>query len=109
MLAEFGSKEDATDGQRKADWLIDALTVQLPGNFPQIRAVVYFNWNTTTDPTDPDASIVIESSAAAQAAFAAGIASSYYAANTFAALPPGPIQPPTPFPYYPVFVPLLLK
>jgi hypothetical protein len=111
MLAEFGSKEDATDGQRKAEWLTDALMAQLPVNFPKIKAAVYFNWNTTTDPTDPDSSIVIESSAAAQTAFAHGIASSYYTANTFAFLPPGPIQPPTPapFPANTVFIPLLLK
>ena len=111
MLAEFGSKEDATDGQRKADWLTDALTVQLPSNFPKIKAAVYFNWDTTTDPTNPDSSIVIESSAAAQTAFANGIASSYYTANTFIFLPPGPIQPPssTPLPIYSVFIPLLLK
>ncbi len=111
MLAEFGSKEDAIDGQRKAAWLTDALTVQLPSHFPQIKAAVYFNWNTRTDPIDPDSSIVIESSAAAQTAFANGIASSYYTANTFTFLPPGPIQPPTdtPFPVKVVFVPLLLK
>jgi hypothetical protein len=84
MLAEFGSKEDATDGQRKAEWLTDALMAQLPVNFPKIKAAVYFNWNTTTDPTDPDSSIVIESSAAAQTAFANGIALPYYTANTFA-------------------------
>jgi hypothetical protein len=109
MLAEFGSKEDAGNGQRKADWLIDALTVQLPGHFPQIKAVVYFNWNTTTDPTDPDSSIVIESSAAAQAAFATGIASSYYTANTFTYLPPGPIQPPGSNPTNSLRFPILLK
>jgi mannan endo-1,4-beta-mannosidase len=109
MLAEFGSKEDSTDGQRKANWLTDALTVQLPGNFPQIKAAVYFNWNTTTDPADPDSSIVIESSAAAQTAFATGIASSYYTANTFASLPPGPIQPPTSLSTNLLFVPLFMK
>jgi hypothetical protein len=109
MLAEFGSKEDSADGQRKANWLTDALMVQLPSNFPQIKAAVYFNWNTTTDPTNPDSSIVIESSAAAQAAFAHGIASSYYTANTFTFLPPGPIQPPTSFPANILFIALLLK
>ncbi len=113
MLAEFGSKEDSTDDQRKADWLTDALTIQLPSNFPQIKAAVYFNWNTTADPTDPDSSIVIESSTAAQTAFANGIASSYYTANTFASLPAGPIQPPTPdstpVPANRVFVPFLVK
>ena len=109
MLAEFGSKEDTFDGQRKADWLIDALTVQLPVNFPQIKAAVYFNWNVTTDPANPDSSIVIESSAVARAAFATGIAASYYTANTFTYLPPGPIQPPTSVPANRLFAPLLLK
>ena len=111
MLAEFGSKEDATNGQRKADWLTDALTIQLPTNFPEIKAAVYFNWNTTTDPANPDSSIVIESSAAAQAAFATGIASSYYTANTFASLPRGPIQPPGSIPLLDkvVFMPLVMK
>jgi beta-mannanase len=109
MLAEFGSKEDPVNGQRKADWLTDALTVQLPGNFPRIKAAVYFNWNTTTDPADPDSSVVIESSAAAQAAFANGIVADYYTANTFADLPAGPIQPPGGFQISLVFAPLLLK
>ncbi len=93
MLAEFGSKEDKNDDQRKADWLTEALTVQLPANFPKIKAIVYFNWNTTTNPANPNSSIVIESSLAAQMAFANGIASPYYATNTFASLPWGPIQP----------------
>ena len=109
MLAEFGSKEDATDGQRKANWLTEALTVQLPSHFPQIKAAVYFNWDTTTDPTNPDSSIVIESSAAAQAAFANGIALPYYTANTFTFLPPGPIQPPTSVPDNRLFIPLILN
>ncbi len=111
MLAEFGSKEDANDDQRKADWLTDALTVQLPANFPKIKAAIYFNWNTTTDPTDPDSSVVIESSAAAQMAFAAGIASPYYAANTFGSMPWGSIQPldSTSSMTHRVFLPLLVK
>lgn len=111
MLAEFGSKEDPDNGQRKADWLTDALTVQLPANFPQIKAIVYFNWNTTTDPANPDSSIVIESSLAAQTAFANGLASPYYATNTFASLPGGPIQPldATWSPTGPVYLPVIFK
>ena len=93
MLAEFGSKEDKFDANRKAGWLTDALAYQLPVNFPKIRAAVYFNWNTTTDPNNGDSTIVIESSAQAQAAFAAGIGSDYFAANTFGDLPVGKIQP----------------
>lgn len=93
VLGEMGSKEDSVDSSRKADWLTDALLTQLPQNFPHIRAIVYFNWNTTSDPTSPDASMVIESSPHAQAAFAAGIGSAYYATNQFANLPAGIIAP----------------
>lgn len=93
IVVEFGSKEDRTNATRKAGWLTDALLTQLPNNFPQIKGIVYFNWNTTSDPNNPDSSVAIESSPQSQAAFAQGIASPYYAANWFADLPPGPIQP----------------
>ncbi len=93
MIAEFGSKEDLSNTQRKADWITDALANQIPNNFPQVKAIVYFNWNTTTAPTNPDATIAIESTPQSQAAFANGISSPYYATNTFSDLPPGPILP----------------
>lgn len=93
MIAEFGTKEDLTIATRKADWLTDALLTQIPVNFPQVKAIVYFNWNMTTDPNHPDSTIAIESSTYAQNAFGQGIASPHYASNTFADLPNGPIQP----------------
>jgi len=87
MLAQWASSEH---GGSKANWISDALTKQLPQNYPQIKAVVWFNWN------EGDASLTwpIESSAGAQGAYAAGIASSYYATNSFANLNTSPIPPP---------------
>jgi beta-mannanase len=74
MIAETASTED---GGSKATWITDALTNQIPNHFPRIKAVVWFNWD--ADSMD----WVIETSSAAQAAFANGIASPYYASNTF--------------------------
>jgi hypothetical protein len=84
MLAEVASLEAGDGGAKKAAWTSDALTVQIPANFPAIRAIVWFNWN-----ADPSSSFVIESSSAAQSAFASGIASPVYAANDFTSLPLG--------------------
>lgn len=87
MLAQWASSEH---GGSKANWISDALTKQLPKNYPQIKAVVWFNW----DDGDPTLTWPIESSAGAQGAYAAGIASSYYATNSFANLNTSPIPPP---------------
>jgi Glycosyl hydrolase family 26 len=84
MLGEFASLEAGDGGAQKSAWITDALTVQIPANFPAIKAIVWFNWN-----SDLGSTYVIESSAAAQSAFAAGIASSLYSANDFANLPFG--------------------
>jgi hypothetical protein len=84
MLGEFASLEAGDGGAKKASWITDALTVQIPNYFPAIKAVVWFNWN-----SELASSFVIESSTAAQNAFAAGIASTVYAANEFANLPAG--------------------
>ena len=74
MLAETSSTEY---GGSKASWITDALVTQLPLNFPRVRALVWFNWN--TDGMD----WVIETSSPAQTAFATGIASPHYATNSF--------------------------
>ncbi len=84
MIAETSSTET---GGSKAKWITDALTAQIPKNFPQVKAVVWFNWNAD------DMDWVIESSSSAQAAFAKGIASSYYAGSEFANLNISPIPP----------------
>jgi hypothetical protein len=84
MIAETASTEG---GGSKAAWITDALTLQLPTNFPNIKAFMWYNAN------DAELGLIIETSASAQAAFAAGIASAYYASNTFSTLTTSPIGP----------------
>ncbi len=89
MLGEFASLEAGDGGVQKAAWIKDALDVQLPTKFPQIKAVVWFNW----DDNNPAYSFPIESSSPAQNAFAASIQASFYSANDFADLNTSPIPP----------------
>jgi len=84
MIAETASSEF---GGSKADWITDALTVRLPYDFPQVAAVVWFNWNTD------GADWVVETSSSSQEAFAQGIGTGYYAASDFSALEISPIPP----------------
>ena len=77
MIAETASSEY---GGSKAAWITDMLGTQLPYKFPRIRAIVWFNWN--ADHMD----WVIETSASSQAAFAKGIASSYYRPGQYGAI-----------------------
>jgi hypothetical protein len=83
MIGETASLEYSA---LKAGWISDALLTQLPDNFPAVKAVLWFNWN-----SEPGSDFVIESSAAAQAAFARGINSGYYTADDFANLSASPI------------------
>lgn len=83
MVTQVGSVEG---GIGKAAWITDALETQLPTNFPQIKAFLWFNWriyeNGAWQPWE------IESSASSQQAFANGISSSYYApGGSFGQLP----------------------
>jgi hypothetical protein len=85
LIGETSSEES---GGSKASWISDLLGTQLRQNFPQIKALVWFNCR------DYDAGLnhwwpyEIESSPSAQAAFATGIASSYYApGGSFGSLP----------------------
>jgi Glycosyl hydrolase family 26 len=71
----------------KPSWLRDTFLTELVYNFPAIKAVVYFNWGID----HPD--IPIESSPAAQTAFAQGITSPLYPVNTFGGLQSSPILP----------------
>jgi hypothetical protein len=82
MIAETASTEI---GGSKAAWITDALQAQLPVSFPNVKAVLWFNWNAPTSAGNMD--WVIESSAQARGAFAAGISSTYYASNNFRDLP----------------------
>jgi hypothetical protein len=87
MIGEIASREAGDGGSKKAAWIKDALLTQLPTFFPKIKGVLWFNWYDGMD-------FRIESSQAAQDAFAASIASSYYATNTFQNLNVSPIPPP---------------
>jgi hypothetical protein len=86
MLAEVASIEAGDGGTKKAAWITDALTVQIPTNFPKIKAIVWMNWDVNAGKTYP-----IESSTAATNAWAAGISSSLYASNQYANLNTFPI------------------
>ncbi len=65
------------DGSRKAQWIADALSNQLPRHFPQIRALAWFNWRIRQ--AGRWMPFEIESSSASRRAFANTIASPYYA------------------------------
>ncbi len=84
MIGEVASTEN---GGSKAAWITDVLTVQLPQNFPNLKAFIWFNV------IDYNVDWAIETSSSAQAAFAAGIALPYYATNDFANLDTWPIPP----------------
>jgi len=68
MIAETASAEA---GGSKAQWIVDAFSTQILQRYPRIQAVLWFNQNKETDWR-------IESSAAAQRAFARAVASSVY-------------------------------
>ena len=85
LVAETASAEV---GGGKADWIVDAYTVQLPQQFPRIRGVIWFNEDKETDWR-------IESSPSAQSAFAQAVSSPVFTSNGYAALDTSPIPPPT--------------
>jgi mannan endo-1,4-beta-mannosidase len=87
MIGETASSEN---GGSKANWITDMLEVQLPSNFPQIKAVVWFD----TTSSDPVVSWPLESSPSALSAFSIGIASPVYPDNAYATLNVSPIPPP---------------
>jgi Glycosyl hydrolase family 26 len=84
MIGEMASTEQAGN---KATWITDAYTTQIPHYFPRIKAVIWFNQEKETDWR-------IESSLAAQNAFATAILSGMYAANRYASLNISPIPIP---------------
>jgi hypothetical protein len=77
MIAEVGSIEYGAGV--KAAWTTDALSTQLPQNFPRVKAFVWFNWRISENGSWTNWEI--ESSASSQSAFAAAIASPYYRAG----------------------------
>ncbi len=87
MIGETASVEAGDGGSKKAAWITDAFLTQLPTNFPMVKAVVWFNW------LYGGQDFRAESTQRSLNAFAAGIGSSYYAANDFANYDISPIRP----------------
>lgn len=87
MIAETASIEAGDGGAKKAGWITDAFMTQLPQNFPQIKAIVWFN------DSPEQATFPVETSLPSSEAFAAAIGSNYYAANDFANYASSPICP----------------
>src|SRR5437764_3245284 len=85
----IGETATSRTGGDAGAWVSDALAQQLPGNFPQVKALVWFNWNGG----DSSLSWPIESSPAIQNAFGAGIRSDYFASNQFGSLQAGRVAP----------------
>ena len=88
MLAETGSVEAGDGGAKKAAWITDLLTKQLPANLPMVKAFLWFDWADDGYETLP-----IDSSSAAMSAFRTGVSSSTYATNSYGAITSSPIQP----------------
>jgi hypothetical protein len=89
MITEFASVEAGDGGTKKAQWIKDAFTDSIINRYPQIKAVVWFNWNAGNAAlTWP-----IESSTASKNAFASAISNGTYLSNVFANLANGKIQP----------------
>jgi mannan endo-1,4-beta-mannosidase len=82
IVGETGSTEV---GGNKAAWIRGALSAAATA-FPRLKGILYFDKYDTMD-------WPIETSRAAQSAFARGVAAPTYAANRFATLGPGLIQP----------------
>jgi len=85
LIGEMASTEK---GGSKADWIKDALNVQIPRHFPNVKGFVWFEkWEDQDWP--------IETSTASKDAFAAAIASPFYAGANFTDVA-SPIPPLTP-------------
>ncbi len=77
MIGEFATTENGNDGgERKARWIEEALTVQIPDHYPQVKAVNYYH-------AYHDMPFQVDSSAASAAAFRAAVGRALY-------LPAGP-------------------
>ncbi len=85
MIGEVGSVEL---GGSKAGWITDMLSTQLPNNYPQVKAVAYFDENMG------DGNWPLESSTTSEQAWTAGIQSSHYVSNQFGSADTSPIPPP---------------
>jgi hypothetical protein len=87
MIGETASSEN---GGSKPDWITQALRTDLLTAFPQVKALLWFNWNGN----DPELGWTIDSSPEAQVAFADAIRLPAYASNQYKNLSVSPIPPP---------------
>lgn len=85
MLGEWGCTE--TLGNKPA-WLTDALTQASQGVYPNLRGLVYFNWAAA------GADWPIETSLAAQDAYASGIAPVWFKGSVYGSASTSPIPAP---------------
>jgi hypothetical protein len=85
MIGETGSVED---GGSKAGWITDALSTQLPANFPRIKALVWF------DETDSNLNLSFDTSPSSLAAFHTAVAAPTYQSNKYSTLDQSPIPAP---------------
>lgn len=86
LIGETASSEQ---GGSKAEWIADAFGTQLPGRFPWVKAVVWFDRDNGDGMDWP-----LSTSPASLQAFSRAIASSYYVGNRFSRLAAEPIPPP---------------
>jgi hypothetical protein len=87
MIGETASSEH---GGSKAAWIRDMLQTQLPVNYPQVRALVWFE----PDGGDPAVTWNVKSSNAAAREFTQGIGLPVYAGSAYSSLQTSPIPPP---------------
>src|SRR5258708_4487468 len=85
MIGETGTVEN---GGSKPAWIRDALTTQLPANFPWVKALIWFN------ASDGKFNLRVQTSPQSLAAFRSAIALDTYQANKYAQLDQSPIPSP---------------
>jgi beta-mannanase len=85
MLGEWASTET---GGSKAAWINDALSVQLPLNYPKIKAAVWYNYLRS------EMDWRVESSAAASSSWRSAMSSHSWRAAEYGSLERSPIPPP---------------
>jgi beta-mannanase len=89
----IGETASTEAGGSKSTWITQMLQA-LPSQFPKIKGVLWMEKNVSGPGGYSD--WPIESSASAQAAFAAGIGVPAYAGNQFGSISSSPIPPPAP-------------
>jgi hypothetical protein len=85
MIGEMGSVEH---GGSKSDWIKDALSIQLPSQYPRIKGVIWF------DSTNPGIDLRIDTSPQSLAALRTALATGAYTDNSYRFLDQSPIPAP---------------